>query len=190
VITASLVLMETRLLRRPVGGCWSLINEERIAKVRFWATQSRDPARHYQHSELGFNYRMSNVAAGIGRGQLRVLSHRVEKKKYIFEYYRRHLGQLGGLEVMPVNNWNDPNFWMSCIELLGHIRPLDIMNALDSEDIETRPLWKPLHVQSFLETFDYVDNGVSEGLFKNGLCLPCDKKMTDSDWQQSHKKGG
>lgn len=101
------------------GGMLVSNNEERIAKVRFWATQSRDPARHYQHSELGYNYRMSNVLAGIGRGQLKVLDERVEKKKYIFEFYKRELGGLKGVEFMPVNEWNEPNYWLSCITLHG-----------------------------------------------------------------------
>ncbi len=95
------------------GGMLVSNNEERIAKVRFWATQSRDQARHYQHSELGFNYRMSNVVAGIGRGQLKVLDQRVEKKRYIFDFYKRELGGLDGVEFMPSNEWNEPNYWLS-----------------------------------------------------------------------------
>ena len=95
------------------GGMLVSDNEERIAKVRFWATQSRDKARHYQHSELGYNYRMSNIVAGIGRGQLKVLDQRVAKKKYIFEFYKRELGELHGVEFMPINEWNEPNYWLS-----------------------------------------------------------------------------
>src|SRR5665647_377607 len=99
------------------GGMLVSNNEEKIVKARFWATQARDPARYYQHSELGFNYRMSNVVAGIGRGQLKVLEQRVQKKKYIFEFYKRELGQLEGIEFMPVNEWNEPNYWLSVIIL-------------------------------------------------------------------------
>lgn len=163
------------------GGMLVSNNEEKIAKVRFWATQSRDKARHYQHSELGFNYRMSNIVAGIGRGQLKVLDQRVEKKKYIFEYYKRELGQLDGVEMMPVNDWNEPNYWLSCITLYGKVRPLDIMEALEKENIESRPIWKPMHMQPFFAEYDYVGGDVGEKIFENGVCLPSDTKMTDED---------
>lgn len=163
------------------GGMLVSSSEERIAKVRFWATQSRDHARHYQHSELGFNYRMSNVVAGIGRGQLKVLDQRVEKKKYIFEFYKRELGTLEGVEMMPINDWNAPNYWLSCMTLSGKVRPLDIMEALEKENIECRPIWKPMHMQPFFAEYDFVGDGVSEKVFENGVCLPSDTKMTDRD---------
>src|SRR5699024_1475236 len=99
----------------------------------------RDKARHYQHSELGFNYRMSNVVAGIGRGQLKVLDQRVEKKKYIYEYYKRELGELDGVGFMPENEWDNPNCWLSCVTLSGHVRPIELMEALEKENIESRP---------------------------------------------------
>jgi dTDP-4-amino-4,6-dideoxygalactose transaminase len=163
------------------GGMLVSDNEERIEKVRFWSTQSRDKARHYQHSELGYNYRMSNIVAGIGRGQLKVLDKRVAKKKYIFEFYKRELGQLNGLQFMPINEWNEPNYWLSCITLNGQVRPLDIMEALEKENIESRPVWKPMHMQPFFEGHDFVGKGVSEKVFENGVCLPSDTKMTDED---------
>jgi len=163
------------------GGMLVSNNEERIAKVRFWVTQARDPARHYQHSELGFNYRMSNVLAGIGRGQLKVLDQRVAKKREIFEFYKRELGSLDGVEMMPVNEWDEPNYWLSCITLSGRVKPLDIMEALEAENIESRPIWKPMHMQPFFAEYDYVGDGVSEKIFENGVCLPSDTKMTDED---------
>lgn len=166
------------------GGMLVNNNEERISKVRFWATQSRDQARHYQHSELGFNYRMSNVVAGIGRGQLKVLDKRVEKKRYIFEFYKRELGGLDGVEFMPVNDWNQPNYWLSCITLSGKVRPVDIMEALEKENIESRPIWKPMHMQPFFEKYDYVGGDVAEKLFENGVCLPSDTKMRDEDLER------
>ena len=166
------------------GGMLVSDNEERIAKVRFWATQARDKARHYQHSEIGFNYRMSNIVAGIGRGQLKVLDKRVEKKKYIFEYYKRELGNLEGIEFMPINEWNEPNYWLSCITLNGKVRPLDIMEALENDNIESRPIWKPMHMQPFFEKYDYIGGDVSEKLFENGVCLPSDTKMTDEDLER------
>ena len=163
------------------GGMLVSNNEERIAKVRFWATQARDSARHYQHSELGFNYRMSNIVAGIGRGQLKILDKRIEKKRYIFEFYKRELGGLEGVEFMPINEWNEPNCWLSCMTLSGKVRPLDIMEALEKENIESRPIWKPMHMQPFFEKYDFVGDGVSEKIFENGVCLPSDTKMTDDD---------
>jgi dTDP-4-amino-4,6-dideoxygalactose transaminase len=166
------------------GGMLVSNNEERIAKVRFWATQSRDQARHYQHSELGFNYRMSNVVAGIGRGQLKVLDQRVAKKNYILEFYKRELGGLEGIEFMPSNEWDEPNYWLSSITLSGKVRPLDIFNALEAENIESRPVWKPMHMQPFFEKYDFVGEGVSENLFENGVCLPSDTKMTDDDLEK------
>lgn len=163
------------------GGMLVSDNEERVGKVRFWATQSRDQARHYQHSELGFNYRMSNVVAGIGRGQLKVLDQRVEKKRYIFEFYKRELGNLEGVQFMPSNDWNEPNYWLSAMTLNGKVRPIDIMVALEKENIESRPVWKPMHMQPFFEKYDFVGTDVSEKLFENGVCLPSDTKMTDED---------
>jgi len=163
------------------GGMLVSDNEERISRVRFWATQSRDPARHYQHSELGYNYRMSNVIAGIGRGQLRVLDQRIARKKYIFDYYRKALGSIDGIRFMPVNHWDEPNYWLTCITLNGRIRPLDIMEALEKENIESRPLWKPMHLQPFFKSYDFISESVSEQLFMKGLCLPSDTKMSDED---------
>jgi dTDP-4-amino-4,6-dideoxygalactose transaminase len=163
------------------GGMLVSNDEERIGKVRFWATQSRDPARHYQHSELGFNYRMSNVVAGIGRGQLKVLDRRVEKKRHIYQYYKAALGDLDGVRFMPSNVWNEPNYWLSCITLEGKVRPIDVMEALEKENIESRPVWKPMHRQPFFEKYDVVGGEVSERLFENGVCLPSDTKMTDED---------
>jgi len=166
------------------GGMLVSDNEERIAKVRFWATQARDKARHYQHSELGYNYRMSNIVAGIGRGQLKVLDQRIAKKKYIFEFYKRELGELDGVEFMPINEWNEPNYWLSCITLNGQVRPIDIIEALEKENIESRPIWKPMHMQPFYDACDFIGEGVSEKIFENGVCLPSDTKMTDEDLER------
>ncbi|QWH53351.1 DegT/DnrJ/EryC1/StrS family aminotransferase [Bacillus mycoides] len=166
------------------GGMLVSNDEERVSKVRFWATQSRDQARHYQHSELGFNYRMSNVVAGIGRGQLKVLDQRVQKKRYIFDFYKRELGNLEGIEFMPSNEWNEPNYWLSSMTLNGKIRPIDVMEALEKENIESRPVWKPMHLQPFFEKYDFVGTDVSEKLFENGICLPSDTKMTEADLER------
>lgn len=163
------------------GGMLVSDNEERIAKVKFWSTQSRDKARHYQHSELGYNYRMSNIVAGIGRGQLKVLDKRIEKKKYIFDFYKRELGNLKGVEFMPINGWNKPNYWLSCMTSKIQVKPNDIMEALEKENIESRPIWKPMHMQPFFNKYDFIGEGLSEKIFENGVCLPSDTKMTDDD---------
>jgi dTDP-4-amino-4,6-dideoxygalactose transaminase len=163
------------------GGMLVSNNEERIAKVRFWATQARDKARHYQHSELGYNYRMSNIVAGIGRGQLKVLDQRLAKKKYIFEFYKRELGDLEGVKFMPINIWNEPNYWLTCITLNGRLKPIDIMEALDRENIESRPIWKPMHMQPVFACYDFIGEGITEKIFENGVCLPSDTKMKDED---------
>lgn len=166
------------------GGMLVSDNEERIAKTRFWATQSRDQARHYQHSELGFNYRMSNVVAGIGRGQLKVLDQRVEKKRYIFEFYKRELSGIEFITFMPSNEWDEPNYWLSSMTLSGKVRPIDIIEALEKENIESRPVWKPMHMQPFFEEYDFVGEGVSENLFEHGICLPSDTKLVDEDLEK------
>ncbi len=159
------------------------IAQERIKKVRFWSTQSRDPARHYQHSELGYNYRMSNIVAGIGRGQLKVLDERVEQKRNIFIRYCEAFADIPDISMMPVNDFCEPNCWLTCITLSGDkVRPDDILDALEAENIESRPIWKPMNLQPFFEKYDYIDNGgVGEKLFRNGVCLPSDTNMTQTD---------
>jgi dTDP-4-amino-4,6-dideoxygalactose transaminase len=166
------------------GGMLVSDNVERIEKVRFWATQSRDKARHYQHSELGYNYRMSNIVAGIGRGQLKVLDQRVEKKRYIFEFYKRELSDLDGIQFMPSNDWNEPNYWLSTMILNGKVRPIDVIEALEKENIESRPVWKPMHMQPVFEKYDFIGTDVAQKLFENGVCLPSDTKMTDEDLER------
>jgi len=166
------------------GGMIVSETEAKIEKIRFWTSQSRDPARHYQHSELGYNFRMSNVLAGIGRGQLRILDQRIAKKKHIFEFYRSELSGLPGVEMMPVNEWDQPNHWLSCILLMGKIRPNDIIDALERDNVESRPVWKPLHMQPLFEACDFIGKGESEEIFENGVCLPSDTKMTDGELER------
>ena len=163
------------------GGMLVSDDEERMAKVKFWATQARDPARHYQHSELGFNYRMSNVVAGIGRGQLRVLDRRVDRKRAIFHRYKSALEGLDGVEMMPVNGWDRSNHWLSCMTLSGKVRPIDVIESLEAENIESRPIWKPMHMQPYFMEYDFVGDGVCEDIYHRGICLPSDTNMTDDD---------
>ncbi len=167
------------------GGMLVSNNEEKIKKVRFWATQSRDFARHYQHSELGYNYRMSNIVAGIGRGQLKVLNDRMIKKKQIFDLYKQEFKDNKDIEMMPICDYNKPNYWLSCIILdeNSKVKPIDIMVALENENIELRPIWKPMHLQPYFENYDFINHNdrgisVSEDIFNRGVCLSSDTKMT------------
>jgi dTDP-4-amino-4,6-dideoxygalactose transaminase len=163
------------------GGMLIGKSKERIEKVLFWSTQARDKALHYEHSELGYNYRMSNIVAGIGRGQLTVLDERVSQKKAIFEYYKEHLKDLSGITFMPVHEWQSPNYWLTCIVTNEKTDHLDIIESLEKARIQSRPLWKPMHLQPFFDEYPSYTNGVSEYLFNKGLCLPSDTKMTEAD---------
>ena len=170
------------------GGMLVSNDEEKVEKARYWAAQAREPVRHYEHKELGYNYRLSNVLAGIGRGQLRVLDERIAKKKYIFDYYKEHLSGLEGLEMMPIQECDEPNHWLSCVLLNGHVKPIDIIEALEAENIESRPIWKPMHLQPYYRNCDFItiqEQGiVSEDIFSRGVCLPSDTKMTDEDLER------
>ena len=171
------------------GGMLVSDDEEGIKKSRFWATQARDNARYYQHTELGYNYRMSNIVAGIGRGQIRVLDERIEKKKYIYEKYKEAFNYIPDIEMANVCEYGEPNYWLS-IGILSNeskVKPLDIILALEEENIESRHIWKPMHMQPFYEKYDFfkADNtekdSVSEDIFERGICLPSDTKMTDEE---------
>ena len=163
------------------GGMLVSDQREKIKKAKFWASQSKEPCRHYEHKELGYNYGMSNVSAGIGRGQLKVLNQRVSEKKFIFDYYKKELGHIKEIEFMPINDWNQPNYWLSCIILNGTHKPVDIIRGLEKVNIESRPLWKPMHLQPFFAEYDYIGGTVSADLFKRGLCLPSDTNMSLDD---------
>ena len=169
------------------GGMLVSDDVEKIAKARFWSTQSRENERHYEHKELGFNYRMSNIVAGIGRGQLKVLDERISQKKAIYETYEEGLKNISEIEMMPVCDYNEPNYWLSVITLKedSKVKPIDIMLALEKENIESRPVWKPMHLQPFFEKYDFVQVvdgiSVSEDLFNRGVCLPSDTKNTKED---------
>jgi pyridoxal phosphate-dependent aminotransferase EpsN len=163
-------------------------DEEAIKKARFWATQARDAARHCQHSEVGYNYRMSNVLAGIGRGQLRVLHERIRKKKHIYMAYKEGLSDLEDIEFMPIAAYGEPNYWLTVITLKQGcgVEPLDILQELEDNNIESRPVWKPMHLQPVFKScrfYPFSDSvtSISEDIFNRGLCLPSDTKMTDED---------
>ena len=174
------------------GGMLVSNNEEGIAKVRFWSTQARDKARHYEHTELGYNYRMSNIVAGIGRGQLRVLEDRIAKKKEIFKTYKEAFKEIEDIEMMPVCEYGEPNYWLTTITLSENskVKPLDVILALEKENIESRPIWKPMHIQPYYKEYDFYSHNdeeeisVSEDIFNRGVCLPSDTKMTKEEQER------
>lgn len=165
------------------GGMLLSDDEDAIKKARFWATQSRDPAPWYQHSEIGYNYRMSNIVAGIGRGQLLHLEEHRALKKNIYETYKRAFATMDAVQMNPYLPCSEPNFWLSCMTIdpaKSGVKPADIMLALDAENIECRPIWKPMHLQPVFAGCDFigVDGDVGGEIFERGLCLPSDIKMT------------
>ena len=166
------------------GGMLVSADGELIAHARKLAQQARDPAPHYQHSEIGYNYRLSNVLAGIGRGQLEVLEQRVQRKREIFTAYRQLLGDLPGIAFMPEAPWGQSTRWLTVITVdpaqFGATRE-NIRLALERENIESRPLWKPMHLQPVFQGCEVVGGSVAEALFRDGLCLPSGTAMSETD---------
>lgn len=167
------------------GGMMVSNNAKYNEKALFWATQARDNAPYYLHSETGYNYRMSNIVAGIGRGQLTVLNKRVEQKKHIYDSYKEGFKDIDALEMMPI--YEEPNYWLSVITIKedSKIKPADIIDALSKENIEARYVWNPMHNQPIFKNYKFFtsleEGSVGEDLFNRGVCLPSDTKMTDED---------
>lgn len=166
------------------GGMLVSEDEDIIRHARKLATQARDPAPHYQHSEIGYNYRMSNVLAAIGRGQLEVLEDRVQARRRNFDFYQRGLADLPGISFMPEAPWGRHTRWLTVIQvepsLFGATRE-DIRLALEAENIEARPVWKPMHLQPVFAQYEKVGGGVAEEIFEKGLCLPSGSNLSESD---------
>lgn len=169
------------------GGMLVSEDKDAIDKARFLSTQARDPARYYQHSQLGYNYRMSNVDAGIGRGQLRSLDLHRRLKQEIYKTYKEAFSDISEISMNPMNPDGEANNWLSCmtVEPACGITPDQVMDALAKENIESRPIWKPMHLQPVYQSCDFFTNkeegSVSEEIFTNGLCLPSDIKNTKED---------
>lgn len=169
------------------GGMLVSEDKDAIDKARFLSTQARDPARYYQHSQLGYNYRMSNVDAGIGRGQLRSLDLHRRLKQEIYKTYKEAFSDISDISMNPMNPDGEANNWLSCmtVEPSCGITPDQIMDALAKENIESRPIWKPMHLQPVYQSCDFFtdkeEGSVSEEIFTNGLCLPSDIKNTKED---------
>lgn len=155
-------------------------------RVLFFATQSRDNAVHYQHSEIGYNYRLSNICAGIGRGQMEVLDSRVNSRRMMHDFYSDLFNDIPGVTVFTAPNEDFfANYWLSSIlvdpKVTNGINRETLRLALEAENIESRPLWKPMHLQPIFEKYPYYGNEVAATLFENGLCLPSGSNLTESD---------
>ena len=174
------------------GGALICPSEEKAKRALFYATQAREQAPHYQHEKIGYNYRMSNICAGIGRGQMFVLDEHVVRRREIHDLYVKLLNGVKGVKVMcqPEGGDFNSNYWLTCItvepEEAGFTRE-DVRLALDEDNIESRPLWKPMHLQPVFKNAPFYGNGTSERLFEIGLCLPSGPTLTDEDVERVAK---
>ena len=164
------------------GGMFLSNDEEAVKKVRFWSTQARENCPWYEHKEIGYNYRMSNIVAGIGRGQMLHLDEHIMQKKAIYMRYKEGLKDLP-VKMNPYLQNSEPNFWLSCLTINAgeKVTPEDIRLALEKENIESRPIWKPMHMQPVYRDNDFITAAakpVSKDIFARGICLPSDNKMT------------
>lgn len=180
------------------GGGMIVSNEkEKIDKVRFWSAQSKENVRHYEHKEIGYNYRMSNIVAGVGRGQLETLEEFIGKKERIYKFYEDAFKDIEIIEMNPIPKNVQANYWLSCITLkqIDKVTPVDIIKELEKENIGARPIWKPIHMQPIYRKYDCVTkNGlhrntehfdsVAEDIYNRGLCLPSDIKNTEEDMER------
>ncbi len=178
------------------GGMLVSDDEEITKKATFLATQARDPARFYQHSQIGYNYRMSNITAGIGRGQLLHMEEHKALKRKIYRQYQEAFADIPEISMNPLNQDGDDNCWLSCMTIAQgvctsrgeKITPDMIMDALEKENVESRPIWKPLHLQPVFAEYDFItakegEDSVAEDIFDRGLCLPSDIKNTPEDME-------
>ena len=171
------------------GGMLLCSDEAKIKRARFLATQARDPARYYQHSTIGYNYRMSNVVAGVGRGQLLHLEEHKARKNEIYRQYKEAFADIEAITMNPMNPEGDANNWLSCMTIAPDcsVTPDQVMDALAEYNIETRPIWKPMHLQPVFADCDFIQvkegRSVSEDIFNRGACLPSDIKNTPEDME-------
>lgn len=189
---AALSFNGNKIITTSGGGALVCPSEERAKRALFYATQAREQAPHYQHEKIGYNYRMSNICAGIGRGQMFVLEEHVARRREIHDLYVKLLDGVKGVKVMcqPEGGDFNSNYWLTCItvdqEEAGFTRE-DVRLALDGDNIESRPLWKPMHLQPVFKEAPFYGNGTSERLFEIGLCLPSGSMLTDQDIERVAK---
>lgn len=174
-----------KIITTSSGGALISDHEEYIKQARFLATQARDNAPHYQHSHIGYNYRMSNVCAAIGRGQMTVLQDRINQRRLNFELYTKHLNYIAGITFIQEPAGYYSNRWLSTILVdptkTNGVTREDIRLALEKENIESRPLWKPMHMQPIFENYPFYGDGTAEKIFEQGLCLPSGSNLPESD---------
>ena len=186
---AALSFNGNKIITTSGGGALVSKHKHYINQARFLATQARDEAPHYQHSQIGYNYRMSNIVAGIGRGQMEVLDKRVAQRRANNQRYRDFFKGIAGITFHTEPNRDYfSNYWLTAIlidpRLTGGMTREDVRLALDSENIESRPLWKPMHMQPVYEGTKFYGTGVCEVLFEKGLCLPSGSNLTDEDFDR------
>ena len=185
---AALSFNGNKIITTSGGGALVSKNKHYIDQARFLATQARDEAPHYQHSQIGYNYRMSNIVAGIGRGQMEVIDERVAQRRTNNQRYRKFFEGVAGItfQTEPSNDYFS-NYWLTAIlidpDLTGGISREDVRLALDAENIESRPLWKPMHMQPVYEATRFFGSGVCEKLFEQGLCLPSGSNLTEEEFE-------
>lgn len=172
-----------KILTTSGGGMLVSPHKELIDKARFYSTQARDDAPHYEHTDYGYNYRLSNILAAIGVAQMEVLQERIEKRRQIFEWYRETLGNINEIQFMPELPHVCGNRWLTTLTF-EHSNPSLIRLALEAENIESRPLWKPMHIQPLFKKSLHIQNETSQTLFHKGLCLPSGTQMTYNDVQR------
>lgn len=176
-----------KIITTSCGGMMVTDDAAWAKQARYLSTQARDPAPHYEHSVLGYNYRMSNLLAAIGRGQLQVLDSRVERRREIYAAYERELGSLPGIEFMPEPEGFVSTRWLTALTIDAQqfgATSDQVRLRLEDQNIEARPVWKPMHMQSAFADCRSIENGVSQSLFENGICLPSGSSMTDEDQQR------
>jgi dTDP-4-amino-4,6-dideoxygalactose transaminase len=173
-----------KIITTTAGGAVLAKDEAAVARMRKWANQSREPAIEYLHREYGFNYRMSNVLAGIGRGQLRVLDDRVRRRRAVFDRYREGFADLPGVVMQPEAPWGLHTRWLTVLTLDPEevpVSPRDVVGELEKDNIEARPVWRPMHLQPIFADTEVVDGATAQRLFETGLCLPSSSSLTETD---------
>jgi len=179
---AALSFNGNKIITTSGGGALTTNDGDLADRVRYLATQARAPVREYLHEETGFNYRLSNVLSGLGLGQLSRLDELMARRRAVFDGYVAELSSLG-LDFMPKAPWGQPNRWLTCATLNDDARctPEDLIDALEAENIEARPIWRPMHTQPLCSGMEAILNGVSDRLYATGLCLPSGSAMTDEE---------
>ena len=183
---AALSFNGNKIITTSGGGALVSKNKAFAERARFFATQAREPLPYYHHLHIGYNYRMSNIVAGIGRGQMLVLPQRVEQRRKNNRFYRKHLSEIEGItfQTEPSGDFYS-NYWLTTIIIdplkTGGITNEDLRIALDKANIESRPLWKPMHLQPVFKKCPYYGDGTSERLFDSGLCLPSGSILTEAE---------